>query len=106
MFAIIAHLHQVASLRYRRAPVAWSGKSLGRQGHPTRPPPRFGFPHDQQLWVPLPVHDAPPREGRAVQVFGRLAEGASWQDAAADLDVVSARAAADQPATHANLLRG
>jgi predicted permease len=66
-------------------------------------PPRFGFPHNQQLWVPLPVQDAPPREGPAVQVFGRLAEGASWQDAAAEVDVVSARAAADQPATHAQL---
>ena len=66
-------------------------------------PPRFGFPHSEQAWVPLPVQDAPPREGPAVQVFGRLADGASWQDAAAELDVVSARFAADQPATHAQL---
>ena len=66
-------------------------------------PPRFGFPRDQQAWVPLPVQDAPPREGPAVQVFGRLADGASWQDAAAELDVVSARFAADQPTTHAQL---
>jgi putative ABC transport system permease protein len=66
-------------------------------------PPRFGFPRDQQAWVPLPVHDAPPRDGPAVQVFGRLADGASWQDAAAELAVVTARAAADQPATHAQL---
>src|SRR5213594_1692636 len=65
-------------------------------------PPRFGFPHNQQVWVPLPVQDAPPREGPAVQVFGRLADGASWQDAAAELDVVSARSAADQT-THAQL---
>src|SRR3954451_12730207 len=66
-------------------------------------PPRFGFPRNQQLWVPLAVQDAGPREGPAVQVFGRLADGASWQDAAAQLDVVSARLAADQPATHAQL---
>jgi len=66
-------------------------------------PPRFGFPRNQQLWVPLPIQDAPPREGPAVQVFGRLADGASWHDAAAELDVVSARLAADQPATHAQL---
>jgi putative ABC transport system permease protein len=66
-------------------------------------PPRFGFPRNQQLWVPLPVQDAPPREGPPVQVFGRLADGASWQDAAAELDVVSARAAADQPTTHVQL---
>jgi predicted permease len=66
-------------------------------------PPRFGFPRNQQVWVPLPVQDAAPREGPAVQVFGRLADGASWQDAAAEIDVVSARLAADQPATHAQL---
>jgi putative ABC transport system permease protein len=66
-------------------------------------PPRFGFPHNQQLWVPLPIQDAPPREGPAVQVFGRLADGVSWQDAAAELDVASARLAADQPTTHAHL---
>jgi predicted permease len=66
-------------------------------------PPRFGFPRNQQLWVPLPPQDAAPREGPAVQVFGRLAAGASWRDAASELDVVSARFAADLPATHAQL---
>jgi predicted permease len=66
-------------------------------------PPRFGFPRNQQVWVPLPIQDAAPRDGPAVQVFGRLADGANWQDAAAELDVVSARSAADQPATHAQL---
>jgi putative ABC transport system permease protein len=66
-------------------------------------PPRFGFPRNQQVWVPLPVQDAPPREGPPVEVFGRLADGASWQDAAAEVDVASARVAADQPATHAQL---
>ena len=66
-------------------------------------PPRFGFPRNQQVWVPLPVHEVAPREGPAVQVFGRLADGASWQDAASELDVVSARFAADQPTTHAQL---
>jgi predicted permease len=66
-------------------------------------PPRFGFPRDEQAWVPLPVQDASPREGPAVQVFGRLVDGASWQDAEAELDVVSARLALDQPSTHAQL---
>ena len=66
-------------------------------------PARFGFPRNQQLWVPLLVEDAAPRQGPAVQVFGRLADGASWQDAAAELDVVSARFAASEPTTHAQL---
>jgi predicted permease len=66
-------------------------------------PPRFGFPRSQQLWVPLPVQDAPPREGPPVEVFGRLTDGASWRDAEAELGVVSARSAADRPGTHAHL---
>jgi predicted permease len=66
-------------------------------------PHGFGFPLNQQLWVPLTVQDAAPRQGPAVQVFGRLAKGAGWHDAAAELDVVSARFAADQPTTHAQL---
>lgn len=66
-------------------------------------PPQFGFPRNEQLWVPLQIQDATPRQGPAVQVFGRLAPGASWQDAAAEMEVVSARFAADQPATHAKL---
>ena len=66
-------------------------------------PPRFGFPRNQQVWVPLPVHEVAPREGPAVQALARLADGASWQDAASELDVVSARFAADQPTTHAQL---
>src|SRR5688572_9516050 len=66
-------------------------------------PQSFGFPRNQQLWVPLPIQDAGPRQGPALQVFGRLADGASWQDAAAELEVVSARLAAGQPATHGQL---
>jgi predicted permease len=66
-------------------------------------PPGFGFPRSEQLWVPLPVQDAAPREGPAVQVFGRFADGAGWRDAAAELEVVSARLVAEQPATHAHL---
>ncbi len=66
-------------------------------------PPRFGFPHNQQIWVPLTVQDAPPREGPSVQVFGRLADGATWEDAAAELEAVSAAAAAREPSTHARL---
>jgi putative ABC transport system permease protein len=67
-------------------------------------PPGFGFPRNQQLWVPLPVQDAPPLAGPPVQVFGRLADGVSWQAAAAELELVTARVAAANPDTHAQLL--
>jgi putative ABC transport system permease protein len=66
-------------------------------------PAGFGFPRNQELWVPLPVQDAAPREGPPVQVFGRLAAGASWEAAATELEVVSARLAAENPETHARL---
>ena len=67
-------------------------------------PPRFGFPRNQHAWVPLPASDVAPRQGPAVQVFGRLADGASWQDAATELAAISARSAAERPATHAHLI--
>jgi putative ABC transport system permease protein len=66
-------------------------------------PARFGFPRNQQLWVPLPLQDATPREGPPVQVFGRLADGVSWQAARAEVDVVTSRIAEDNPVTHAHL---
>jgi putative ABC transport system permease protein len=66
-------------------------------------PAGFGFPRNQQLWVPLPLQDAAPREGPPVQVFGRLADGATWQAAAAEVEAVSARLAADNPVTHRRL---
>jgi putative ABC transport system permease protein len=64
-------------------------------------PAGFGFPRNQQLWVPLPVQDAPPREGPPVQVFGRLADGASWQAAAAELELVTTRASPRSTRRHA-----
>jgi putative ABC transport system permease protein len=66
-------------------------------------PSGFGFPRNQQLWVPLPDQDAAPREGPPVQVFGRLADGASWETATRELAVVTGRMAAANPATHAQL---
>jgi putative ABC transport system permease protein len=50
--------------------------------------------------------DAPPREGPPVQVFGRLATARTWQAAAAELEAVSARLAADNPVTHGSCARG
>jgi putative ABC transport system permease protein len=66
-------------------------------------PAGFGFPRNQQLWVPLPLQDAPPREGPPVQVFGRLADGVSWQAAAAEMELITTRLAAENPQTHAQL---
>jgi predicted permease len=68
-------------------------------------PERFGFPVSQRLWIPLRVDGATlaPRTGPAVTIFGRLAPGASKQDAQTELDAIATGIAAASPETHKNL---
>ena len=68
-------------------------------------PEDFGFPVNHRLWTPLRVNGATlaPRTGPAATVFGRLAPGASMEEAQAELDVIGARLAATNPQTHRNL---
>lgn len=48
-------------------------------------PDAFAFPENHRLWVPLRVNGATlePRTGPRVTIFGRLAPGASIDDARA-----------------------
>lgn len=66
----------------------------------------FGFPVSQRLWLPLRVDGSlvEPRTGPAVSVFGRLATGATMNEAQAELRVVGARLAASAPETHKHLI--
>ncbi len=59
-------------------------------------PPRFGFPMNQNLWVPLRVPAAGPRRGEApdVRIFGRLKEGVSLDAARTELSGVLAASVA------------
>ena len=68
-------------------------------------PERFGFPVSQRIWAPLRVNGATlaPRTGPAASVFGRLAPGASMDDARAELSVIAARLAAENPETYKDL---
>ena len=69
-------------------------------------PEGYGFPAvGHGLWVPFDPDAGAyePGQGPAVTVVGRLAEGASLDDARAELEVVAARMAASFPATHASL---
>lgn len=68
-------------------------------------PEGFGFPVNQRLWVPLRVDAAAlaPRTGPSVTVFGRLAAGASMDDAQAELAVIGARMTATNRVTHEHL---
>ena len=65
-------------------------------------PEGFAFPEAERIWAPLRVDGSmlAPRTGPAVSVFGRLAPGASMDQARAELDAIRARIAADNPETH------
>jgi predicted permease len=68
-------------------------------------PEGFAFPSNERIWLPLRVDGSvlAPRTGPGVQVFGRLAPGASMKEAQAELDVIGARLAATYPETHQHL---
>ena len=66
-------------------------------------PDGFGFPRNHQVWTPLRVTTVLPREGVPIEMFGRLADGATLENAHAELSAIGARAAATSPATHAQL---
>jgi putative ABC transport system permease protein len=68
-------------------------------------PRGFGFPVSQRLWTPLRVDGAilAPRTGPTASIFGRLAPGASIDDARVELGAIGARLAASYPLTHKHL---
>ncbi len=62
----------------------------------------YAFPVNHDFWVPLrlDVLDYERRTGPSIQMFGRLAPGASLGEAQAELTAIGARTAADFPDTH------
>lgn len=68
-------------------------------------PEGFGFPLFHDLWTPLRVDpaDYEMREGPALRVFGRLAAGATLEEAQAELTTIGLRMAAAFPETHERL---
>lgn len=68
-------------------------------------PERFGFPVNQRLWLPLRTDGSllAPRTGPPVSFFGRLAPGASRQQAQAELDTIARGLAAESPEAYKNL---
>ena len=65
----------------------------------------YAFPVAHELWMPLRVEqlDRTPRGGVPISVFGRLADGASYEEAQAELDVIGRRMAAQFAQTHEHL---
>lgn len=68
-------------------------------------PAGFAFPMSHEFWTPLRADPSAfeRREGPAIFIFGRLAPGASMQQAQAELDAIGRRTAAEFPETHAQL---
>ena len=68
-------------------------------------PERFGFPVNQNLWLPLRADGSllAPRTGPPVTMFGRLAPGVSLRQAEAELDGIAAGLAATNREAYKNL---
>jgi len=68
-------------------------------------PEGFGFPTYHSFWIPWRLDAAAyaPRSGPSINVFGRLASGATLESAQAELTAMSRRLSAASPATHEHL---
>jgi predicted permease len=72
-------------------------------------PPDFMFPSRAEIWQPIAQMQglaAQPRDARALNVFGRLADGVTLAEARAQLSVVGTALAAQFPATNQGVQGG
>ena len=79
------------------------GQTIRANGRPTTiigvMPPGFRFPFQEEVWLPLnldPV-EIPRGEGWSVQVFGRLKEGVSLDEARTEMAGIAQRLATEYP---------
>lgn len=68
-------------------------------------PDGFAFPVAHESWMAFRPdrHEQVPRGGPAISIFGRLAPGATFESAQAELTTLGRRTAAAYPATHEHL---
>ena len=66
-------------------------------------PKGFRFPVNHQLWVPLRLTSALPREGPGISIFGRLTVGATLESAQAELTTIGQGITTQHATTHAQL---
>jgi predicted permease len=68
-------------------------------------PDAFAFPYNHRLWMPLRANGATlaPGTGPRIRIFGRLAPGATMDQAQAEVHVIGARMSASSPRTHESL---
>lgn len=68
---------------------------------------RFGFPENEDLWLPLALSlDQQRAEAPELQVFGRLRDGVTIEQANLELRTIAERLAAAHPETHENRSAG
>lgn len=62
-------------------------------------PSEFRFPFGEDVWLPLRLRpaDHPLGEGPGLLVYGRLADGVTWEEAGTEMALVTARQASDHP---------
>ncbi|HLL81734.1 MAG TPA: ABC transporter permease, partial [Longimicrobium sp.] len=106
--AVVVIGHDVWKERFAGDPgVIGRGVRLGHTVHTVVGvmPERFAFPVSHNIWVPLRLDPAlfEPGTGPELFIFGRLAPGATRDQAQAELTTIGRRAAAASPATHAQL---
>ena len=99
--AVILLSHDIWQRRYSGDPNV-IGRSIPVNGKPTTVvgvmPPRFKFPEDQLLWVPIrPFAHATTRAERGLTTFARLKPGVALDRANAELKSVAAALAAEYP---------
>jgi predicted permease len=96
--------HDLWTRRYNGDP-AIVGRSIIIDGRPTTVvgvmPPRFAFPNNQRLWIPLePLVGNEARDARGLFTFTRLAPGVTAQQAESELTGIAGRLATEYPATN------
>ena len=97
--AIISY--RVWDTRYARSPSV-IGKTVRLNGEPTAiigiMGPEMRFPGDMDVWKPLvPAPEFAKRDNRFLTLFGRLADGASFSSAQAELSTIAWRLAREYP---------
>jgi predicted permease len=101
--AVIAH--SVWDVRFDRDPDI-VGRTVRVNGTPTPivgvMPEGFAFPYWEDIWLPMQVDPltTPRGRGPTLEVYGRLLEGVSLEEARVEFDWISARLAAEYPETN------
>ena len=93
--------HEVWDTRYNRDP-GMVGRAISVNGRPHTVvgvmPPKFAFPEQQRLWVPLAEYgEKTSRDDRSVQLFARMKPGVTIDQMTTDIDGIARRLAAAYP---------